>query len=171
VSDFDWIGDLGRGSFATVIKVRHRRTGEVFALKEAIHLTLDAYEEAEVLVRAAASPSPYVVRCHAAIIGPDAHRLRQRQRGLLGVDDHGHHLLLQPRAVRARRARRALLGVDKEVVLLNVEVRDAVGVQIEEAHKTPRSHLGQRRLGEPAAPSAPAEDDFRNTSSMQQPNP
>jgi hypothetical protein len=22
-SDFDWIGDLGRGGFATVIKVRH----------------------------------------------------------------------------------------------------------------------------------------------------
>jgi mitogen-activated protein kinase kinase 9 len=69
-SDFDWIGDLGRGGFATVIKVRHRRTGEVFALKEAIHPTPDAYEEAEVLLRAAASPSPYVVRCHAVIVGP-----------------------------------------------------------------------------------------------------
>jgi hypothetical protein len=95
-SDFDCISDLDRGSFATVIKVCHHRTGEVFTLKEAIHPTPDAYEEAEVLVRAAASPSPYVVRCHAVIVGPDAHHLRQRQRGLLGADDHGHHLLLQP---------------------------------------------------------------------------
>jgi hypothetical protein len=94
LSDFDWIGDLDRGSFTTVIKVCHRRTGEVFALKEAIHPTPDTYEEAEVLVRAAASPSPYVVRCHAVIVGPDTHRLRQRQRGLLDADDHGHHLLL-----------------------------------------------------------------------------
>jgi hypothetical protein len=50
------------------------------------------------------------------------------------------------------------LGVDEEVVRLDVEVRDAAGVQMEEAHEAPRSHLGQRRLGEPAAPSAPAED-------------
>jgi hypothetical protein len=50
------------------------------------------------------------------------------------------------------------LGVDEEVVLLDVEVRDAAGVQMEEAHESLRSHLGQRRLGEPAAPSAPAED-------------
>jgi hypothetical protein len=100
-SDFDWIDDLGKGGFATVIKVRHHRTGKVFALKEAIHPTPDAYEEAEVLIRAAASPSPYVVRCHVVIIGPDAHHLRQRQRGLLGADDHGHHLLLQSRAVQA----------------------------------------------------------------------
>jgi hypothetical protein len=78
-SDFDWIGDLRRGGFATVIKVRHRRTGEVFALKEAIHPTQDAYEEAEVLVRTAASPSPYIMRFHAVIVGPDVHRLRQRQ--------------------------------------------------------------------------------------------
>jgi hypothetical protein len=38
------------------------------------------------------------------------------------------------------------LGVDKEVVRLDVEVRDAAGVQMEEAH------------GEPAAPSVPVED-------------
>jgi hypothetical protein len=50
-SDFDWIGDLGRGGFTTVIKVRHRRTREVFTLKEAIRPTPDAYEEAEVLRR------------------------------------------------------------------------------------------------------------------------
>jgi hypothetical protein len=34
----------------------------------------------------------------------------------------------------------------------------AAGVQMEEAHEAPRSHLGQRRLGEPATPSALAED-------------
>jgi hypothetical protein len=51
------------------------------------------------------------------------------------------------------------LGVDEEVVRFDVEVRDAAGVQMEEeAHEAPRSHLGQRRLGEPAAPSEPAED-------------
>jgi hypothetical protein len=30
------------------------------------------------------------------------------------------------------------LGVDEEVVRLDVEVRDAVGVQMEEAHEAPR---------------------------------
>jgi hypothetical protein len=50
------------------------------------------------------------------------------------------------------------LGVDEEVVRLDVEVRDAAGVQMEEAHEAPRSHLGQRRLGEPAAPSVLVED-------------
>jgi mitogen-activated protein kinase kinase 9 len=69
-SDFDWIGDLGRGRFARVTKVRHRRTCEVFALKEAINPTPDPEEEAEVLRRAAGFPSPYVVRCHAVIVGP-----------------------------------------------------------------------------------------------------
>jgi hypothetical protein len=50
------------------------------------------------------------------------------------------------------------LGVDKEVVRLDVKVRDAAGVQMEEAHEAPHSHLGQRRLGEPTAPSVPVED-------------
>jgi hypothetical protein len=31
------------------------------------------------------------------------------------------------------------LGVDEEVVRLDVEVRDAAGVQMEEAHEAPRS--------------------------------
>ncbi|CAL5062994.1 unnamed protein product [Urochloa decumbens] len=70
--DFDWIGDLGAGGFASVIKVRHRRSGAVFALKMSCG---EAYpgmedEEAEVLRRAAGSP--HVVACHALLRVPAA---------------------------------------------------------------------------------------------------
>ncbi|KAK3129901.1 hypothetical protein QOZ80_6BG0486330 [Eleusine coracana subsp. coracana] len=68
-SDFDFIGVLGEGGFARVFKVRHRRTCEVFALKEAFNPSPDAEEEAEVLRRAASSPSPHVVQCHAVFLG------------------------------------------------------------------------------------------------------
>ncbi|CAN6217382.1 unnamed protein product [Urochloa humidicola] len=69
LSDFEWMGDLGAGGFARVIKVSHRRTGTVFALK----ISRDADrgeedEEAEVLRRAAGSP--HVVNCHAFLHGP-----------------------------------------------------------------------------------------------------
>ncbi|CAN6217377.1 unnamed protein product [Urochloa humidicola] len=69
LSDFEWMGDLGAGGFARVIKVRHRRTGTVLALK----ISRDADrgeedEEAEVLRRAAGSP--HVVNCHAFLHGP-----------------------------------------------------------------------------------------------------
>ncbi|TVU09253.1 hypothetical protein EJB05_42710, partial [Eragrostis curvula] len=70
-SDFDWIGDLGEGGFARVIEMRHRRTGDVFALKEAFYPTPDVEEEAEVFRRATWGPSPHVVRCHAQF--PGAH--------------------------------------------------------------------------------------------------
>ncbi|CAN6195641.1 unnamed protein product [Urochloa humidicola] len=69
LSDFEWMGDLGAGGFARVSKVRHRRTGTVFALK----ISRDADrgnedEEAEVLRRAAGLP--HVVACHAFLHGP-----------------------------------------------------------------------------------------------------
>jgi mitogen-activated protein kinase kinase 9 len=67
-SDYDWIGE---GGFARVSKVRYRRTGEVFALKEAFYPSPDAYEEAEVLRRAAGYASPYVVRCHSVFLDHD----------------------------------------------------------------------------------------------------
>jgi mitogen-activated protein kinase kinase 9 len=70
-SDYDWIGDLGEGGFARVSMVRHRRTGKVFALKEAFYPSPNACEEAEVLRRAAIYASPYVVRCHAVFLGLD----------------------------------------------------------------------------------------------------
>jgi mitogen-activated protein kinase kinase len=69
LSDFDWIGDLGAGGFASVSKVRHRRTGAVFALKMSYDPDPDVEEEAEVLRRAAGSP--HVVDCHALLRGPD----------------------------------------------------------------------------------------------------
>ncbi|KAL6599343.1 hypothetical protein ACP70R_045837 [Stipagrostis hirtigluma subsp. patula] len=67
LSDLERIGELGVGGFATVTKVRHRRTGEVFALKEAFYPDPDAEDEAEALRRAAGSP--HVVRCHAVLRG------------------------------------------------------------------------------------------------------
>ncbi|CAN6210469.1 unnamed protein product [Urochloa humidicola] len=71
LSDFEWMGDLGAGGLARVCKVRHRRTGAVFALK--ISSGVAAYpgtedEEAEVLRRAAGWP--HVVACHALLRGP-----------------------------------------------------------------------------------------------------
>jgi mitogen-activated protein kinase kinase 9 len=70
-SDYDWIGDLGEGGFARVSMVRHRRTGKVFALKEAFYPSPTACEEAEVLRRAASYAPPYVVRCHAVFLDHD----------------------------------------------------------------------------------------------------
>jgi mitogen-activated protein kinase kinase 9 len=70
-SDYDWIGELGEGGFARVSKVRYRRTGEVFALKEAFYPSPDAHEEGEVLRRAAGYASAYVVRYHAVFLDPD----------------------------------------------------------------------------------------------------
>ncbi|CAN6199272.1 unnamed protein product [Urochloa humidicola] len=68
LSDFDWIGDLGAGGFARVFKVRHRRTGAVFALKMSYNADrAEKDEEAEVLRRAAGSP--HVVTCHALLRG------------------------------------------------------------------------------------------------------
>jgi hypothetical protein len=43
-SDFDWIGNLGRGGLGRVTKVRHRCACEVFAVKEAINPTPDPEE-------------------------------------------------------------------------------------------------------------------------------
>ncbi|KAK3129909.1 hypothetical protein QOZ80_6BG0486450 [Eleusine coracana subsp. coracana] len=71
LDDFDFIGVLGEGGFARVSKVRHRRTFDVFALKEAFFPSPDAVEEAEVLLRAASFPSPYVVQHHAVYLAPD----------------------------------------------------------------------------------------------------
>ncbi|CAL5019557.1 unnamed protein product [Urochloa decumbens] len=68
LSDFEWIGDLGAGGFAKVSKVRHRRTGAVFALKMSKDADPKREEEAEVLRRAAGSP--HVVGCHALLRGP-----------------------------------------------------------------------------------------------------
>ncbi|CAN6225635.1 unnamed protein product [Urochloa humidicola] len=71
LSDFDWIGDLGAGGFARVSKVRHRRTGAVFALKMSYNADrAEKDEEAEVLRRAAGLP--HVVNCHALFLGPAA---------------------------------------------------------------------------------------------------
>ncbi|CAL5062995.1 unnamed protein product [Urochloa decumbens] len=69
LSDFDWIGDLGSGGFARVSKVRHRRSGAVFALKVSRDAdpSTEEGEEAEVLRRAAGSP--HVVACHALLRG------------------------------------------------------------------------------------------------------
>ncbi|XP_062194411.1 mitogen-activated protein kinase kinase 9-like [Phragmites australis] len=63
--DLERIDDLGEGGFATVTKVRHRRTGAVFALKVAFYPDPDADEEAEVLRRTAGSP--HIVRYHALL--------------------------------------------------------------------------------------------------------
>ncbi|CAL4885356.1 unnamed protein product [Urochloa decumbens] len=68
LSDFEWIGDLGAGGFARVSKMRHRRTGEVFALKMSNDADPKREKEAEVLRRAAGSP--HVVACHALLRGP-----------------------------------------------------------------------------------------------------
>ncbi|CAL5086969.1 unnamed protein product [Urochloa decumbens] len=69
LSDFDWIGDLGSGGFARVSKVRHRRSGAVFALKVSRNADpgTEGDEETEVLRRAAGSP--HVVACHAQLRG------------------------------------------------------------------------------------------------------
>ncbi|OEL35329.1 Mitogen-activated protein kinase kinase 9 [Dichanthelium oligosanthes] len=68
LSDLEWIGDLGAGGFATVSKARHRRTGEVFALKISYDPDTDMEEEAKVLGRTAGSP--HVIDCHALLRGP-----------------------------------------------------------------------------------------------------
>ncbi|CAL5074737.1 unnamed protein product [Urochloa decumbens] len=70
LSDFEWIDDLGAGGFARVSKVRHRRSGAVFALKISYGTAYPGTEdeEAEVLRRAAGWP--HVVTCHALLRGP-----------------------------------------------------------------------------------------------------
>ncbi|CAL5088725.1 unnamed protein product [Urochloa decumbens] len=70
LSDFEWIDDLGAGGFARVSKVRHRRSGAVFALKISYRAAYPGTEdeEAEVLRRAAGWP--HVVTCHALLRGP-----------------------------------------------------------------------------------------------------
>ncbi|CAL4958858.1 unnamed protein product [Urochloa decumbens] len=67
LSDFDCIGDLGAGGSARVCKVRHRRTGAMFALKMSNDADPRREEEAEVLRRAAGSP--HVVACHTLLRG------------------------------------------------------------------------------------------------------
>ncbi|CAL4952251.1 unnamed protein product [Urochloa decumbens] len=64
LSDFDCIGDLGAGGFARVCKVRHRRTGAVFALK----MSNDADPGAKRRPRCSAG-SPHVVACHTLLRG------------------------------------------------------------------------------------------------------
>ncbi|CAL4975340.1 unnamed protein product [Urochloa decumbens] len=70
LSDLEHVCHLGEGACGVVTKVRHRRTGAVFALKTA-HYGGGAPEdeEAEALRRCAGSP--HVVRCHAVLSGAD----------------------------------------------------------------------------------------------------
>ncbi|CAL4948805.1 unnamed protein product [Urochloa decumbens] len=69
LSDLEHVCHLGEGACGVVTKVRHRRTGAVFALKTA-HYGGPDDEEAEAL-RLCAS-SRHVVRCHAVLSGPGA---------------------------------------------------------------------------------------------------
>ncbi|KAL6615558.1 hypothetical protein ACP70R_037828 [Stipagrostis hirtigluma subsp. patula] len=71
LSDLEKVGFLGEGASGVVSKARHRRTGAVFALKMARYPGTDVAEEVEALRRAAAGPSPHVVRCHAVLRGAD----------------------------------------------------------------------------------------------------
>ncbi|CAL4955739.1 unnamed protein product [Urochloa decumbens] len=66
LSDLEHVCDLGEGACGVVTKVRHRRTGAVFALKMA-HYGGPDDEEAEALRLCAGSP--HVVRCHAVLSG------------------------------------------------------------------------------------------------------
>ncbi|OEL19934.1 Mitogen-activated protein kinase kinase 7 [Dichanthelium oligosanthes] len=69
LSDLESVCHLGEGACGVVTKVRHRRTGTVFALKTAHYAGPSgaADEEAEALRRSAGSP--HVVRCHAVLDG------------------------------------------------------------------------------------------------------
>ncbi|KAJ1289345.1 hypothetical protein BS78_02G157100 [Paspalum vaginatum] len=68
LSDLEWLGELGKGGFARVTKVRHRGTGAVHALKMTFNPEPVAEEEAKVLRRAAGSPN--VVGCYGLLRGP-----------------------------------------------------------------------------------------------------
>ncbi|CAO2190993.1 unnamed protein product [Urochloa humidicola] len=67
LSDLEHVCHLGEGACGVVTKVRHRRTGAVFALKTAHYADPNGApdEEAEALRRCAGSP--HVVRCHAVL--------------------------------------------------------------------------------------------------------
>ncbi|CAO2176770.1 unnamed protein product [Urochloa humidicola] len=67
LSDLEQVCHLGEGACGVVTKVRHRRTGAVFALKTAHYADPNGSpdEEAEALRRCAGSP--HVVRCHAVL--------------------------------------------------------------------------------------------------------
>ncbi|CAO2176771.1 unnamed protein product [Urochloa humidicola] len=67
LSDLEHVCHLGEGACGVVTKVRHRRTGAVFALKTAHYADPDGApdEEAEALRRC--SGAPHVVRCHAVL--------------------------------------------------------------------------------------------------------
>ncbi|CAO2203976.1 unnamed protein product [Urochloa humidicola] len=70
LSDLERVCHLGEGACGVVTKVRHRRTGAVFALKTAHYADPSGGgaaddEEAEALRRCAGSP--HVVRCHAVL--------------------------------------------------------------------------------------------------------
>ncbi|KAL6844680.1 hypothetical protein ACP4OV_025339 [Aristida adscensionis] len=112
LSDFDWVDDLGEGGFARVTKVRHRRTGELFALKQAFYPSPGADEEAEALRRAAGSP--HVVRCHAVLRGyggEPACVMELMDGGSLGdlLDRRGRRGLPEPAVAEA--AARCLAGL------------------------------------------------------------
>ncbi|KAF8676074.1 hypothetical protein HU200_047579 [Digitaria exilis] len=70
--DLEHVCDLGEGACGVVTKVRHRRTGAVFALKTAHYSDPNgaADEEAEALLRCAGSP--HVVLCYSVLAGADA---------------------------------------------------------------------------------------------------
>ncbi|KAG2589983.1 mitogen-activated protein kinase kinase 9-like [Panicum virgatum] len=72
LSDLERVCYLGEGACGEVTKVRHRRTGAVFALKTAHYAGPGgaANEEAEALRRS--DGSPHVVRCHAVLGGGGA---------------------------------------------------------------------------------------------------
>uniref|UniRef100_K3XRY2 Protein kinase domain-containing protein n=2 Tax=Setaria italica TaxID=4555 RepID=K3XRY2_SETIT len=69
LSDLEQVCQLGEGACGVVTKVRHRRTGAVFALKTAHYADPSGApdEEAEALRRSAGSP--HVVHCHAVLAG------------------------------------------------------------------------------------------------------
>ncbi|KAF8696859.1 hypothetical protein HU200_036498 [Digitaria exilis] len=87
--DLEHVCHLGEGACGVVTKVRHRRTGAVFALKTAHYSDPNgatADEEAEALLRCAGSP--HVVRCHAVLAAgddaPAAYVLELMDAGTLG---------------------------------------------------------------------------------------
>jgi len=68
LSDLEWLGELGKGGFARVTKVRHRGTGAVHALKMTVNPEPVAEEEAKVLRHAAGAPN--IVGCYGFLRGP-----------------------------------------------------------------------------------------------------
>jgi mitogen-activated protein kinase kinase len=87
LSDLEQVCHLGEGVCGVVTKVRHRRTGALFALKKAHYADPSCAapdEEAEALRRSAGSP--HVVRCHAVLSdnGAPAYVLELMDAGTLG---------------------------------------------------------------------------------------